>query len=645
MKALTVTMIIVLAICSTSLQGSEVMHAMDFRAVKAGGEMLRRRNLQIEHLFRYQTKHEDGKEYLNFETDVLGLFVNRISLAEADKNIICSGYLALGKFLDAAVHYAAATGDQKLIAQKDRIVKTILASQDDDGYFGIIRKTGNSDLLFKAWILHEGAYLCTALLDDYRYFGNKQSLGAAERFFKMVMANWHRSPKRAGDCSPIGIDETGLLLYQVTGKKEYLEFTANTAFDGRYIEMESLRDWDQILTPIKKVKWTTLQERMAYKVHTYRYFARCYNQLTLYGIEHDDSLLKMTRHTLGKLYDSQKPGLFISGAVGRREGWVDDQYGEGSVGEFCAIAYMTWWLGSLIEVDGNLRHGDIIETAMLNHVYAAQHSQDGRERYFVCISGKRNYRKGAHCCQGNFHRYLSRITGYVYYTFDDGVAVNLYTPGECRFEMDGVDIRLEQRTDYPVSGAIEVIVDPAEERDFALRLRIPEWAKEFDITVNRKAVVPIRADGGVEIRRKWKKGDVVKLQLPMEWRWVKGVAANRGYHALMRGPQVMTLSGRLNPDLKNHTWRDIIIDQGSLSVPCQKDKRVKNRNGFMCNAKGWSPESDRSKEPDLKLVFTDFAEESSLETYFRLTDSIIKTKTKASIENTSVTPTMADEQL
>ncbi|NQU42579.1 glycoside hydrolase family 127 protein [bacterium] len=360
---------------------------------------------------------------------------------------------------------------------------------------------------------------------------------------------------------------------------------------------------------------------MAFKVHTYRYFSRCLNQCDLYRIDPDERLLEMSRYTLEKMLDRTRPGMFISGATGRQEGWVDDQNGQTKIGEYCAIAYQIWWLGRLIEIDGTLQYGDIIERTLLNHVYAAQNPEDGRERYFVNINGKRSYEKGAHCCQGNFHRSLARMPEYIFYTLDNGIAVNLYASCETEISIEGMKVRLEQRTDYPVSGDIEMTIEPSQEKDFALRLRIPKWAGTFNVTVNKQPVVTKQVKGGVEIRRKWKKGDAVRLELPMESRWIQGRGFNEGYYALMRGPQVFCLSERYNPNLKDYSWRDITVDPESLGPPSQEDQRVKQRNGLMCTATGWSPTSDRSQPADVNLVFTDFPEESAMETYYKLPDA------------------------
>lgn len=626
MKMKSIGMVMILAMSCVYGQDREPMRAVDFQAVKPGGELMRRRNLQMQHLFRYQTSQRKpgGKLFHDLDKDILEHWVNRLSVEEGGRKVLLR-YSAIGKFLEAAVCYGASTGNPEIISEKDRVLKILLNSQDPDGYFGFIKRdyadVEDSSHLFVNWTVHDGVYLCMALAEDYRRFGNQQSLDAAESFYQLVMDQWYQAPEEPGGCSPIGIVEAGLMLYEITNNKDYLKFAADTPFDGRYIDMESIRKWRQKLHTSRKYDRKIEQEKMAHKVHTYRYFSRCLDQLNLYRTEPDEGLLATSRHALDKMLDRQRPGMFISGATGRQEGWVDDQNGVRKTGEYCAIAYQIWWLGRLIEIDGKLQYGDLIERTLLNHVYGAQNPEDGRERYMVNINGKRSYEKGAHCCQGNFHRSLARMPGYIFYTFDNGIAVNLYTPCESKIKLQSTEVRLKQRTDYPVSGDIEIDVEPSREKDFALRLRIPKWAEKFNVMVNNKPVATKQVEGGIEILRKWKKGDTVKLQLPMKWRWVQGRRFNEGHYALMRGPQVFSLSQRYNPDLKDYSWRDITVDPESLSSPSQKDQRLKQRNGQMCTAKAWSPKSDRSLPPDIKLIFTDFPEESAMETFFKLSDA------------------------
>ena len=77
--------------------------------------------------------------------------------------------------------------------------------------------------------------------------------------------------------------------------------------------------------------------------------------------------------------------------------------------------------------------------------------------------------------------------------------------------------------------------------DFALRLRIPAWAcdRMSDHSVNGvPASAPITA-GFATLRRRWKDGDRIDLELPMPMRLEAIDADHPNTVALMRGPLVL----------------------------------------------------------------------------------------------------------
>ena len=67
----------------------------------------------------------------------------------------------------------------------------------------------------------------------------------------------------------------------------------------------------------------------------------------------------------------------------------------------------------------------------------------------------------------------------------DGIVLNYYGPSIFEVEISsGNIVKLEQTTDYPKSGKISLVVTPASEESFLLRLRIPGWSKNTKISIN-----------------------------------------------------------------------------------------------------------------------------------------------------------------
>ena len=170
------------------------------------------------------------------------------------------------------------------------------------------------------------------------------------------------------------------------------------------------------------------------------------------------------------------------------------------------------------------------------------------------------------CCPTNVVRLLPSLPGYGYAHRDGDLFVNLYVAGTATVPVAAGDLTLTQETDYPWSGAVKLTVDPSRESAFALRLRIPGWARGEPVPSDlyrhldacdeapslkvNGAPASLDLDRGFAvIRRRWRAGDVVELHLPMPVRRVvshAGVAGNRSRVAVERGPLVYCAEGADN---------------------------------------------------------------------------------------------------
>jgi hypothetical protein len=142
--------------------------------------------------------------------------------------------------------------------------------------------------------------------------------------------------------------------------------------------------------------------------------------------------------------------------------------------------------------------------------------------------------------------------------------VNLFVLGEGALEAGGVPVKLAQHTRYPWDGRVEIAVDPKAPAEFALRVRIPGWARGrplpgdlyryaeagpadgVKLAVNGTSQDLRLEQGFAVLRRTWKAGDRVELDLPMPVRRVlahEAVEADRSRVALERGPVVYCVEG------------------------------------------------------------------------------------------------------
>jgi len=120
------------------------------------------------------------------------------------------------------------------------------------------------------------------------------------------------------------------------------------------------------------------------------------------------------------------------------------------------------------------------------------------------------------CCTANFHQGWPKFAASLWMaSSDNGLAATAYSPCEVHTMVRNIAVHISEETEYPFRGKVRIIVNPAAEVVFPIRLRIPAWAAGSSISVNGQPMpVP---DPGVfaKVERRWKTGDVVEIHFPL----------------------------------------------------------------------------------------------------------------------------------
>ena len=518
-------------------------------------------------------------------------------------------YIGLGKVIAAGSRFAAYTGDAEVGRRTTECIAELMKTRDPDGYLGHMPVEPEGAQNYRNWILHDQEYIILGLVEHWRYCGDAKSLQFARELADYVITTFSKCPKPDKVCTA-GLPEAILALYGCTGDARYLEFAAGTRHGYAYNEVEfsSLRDWEK----------TTLQERKTDLV--YVNLARCYAQGMLYRFEPQENLLAPSRFILKELTHGDSP-LFVTGAASEDEHFACTHDGRHRTAHSCATAYLTRWLDNLLRLEGDLRYGDIIERSIYNAIFAAQEPAGRQLRYFTPFEGSRDYYfRDTFCCPGNYRRIVAELPEMVYYrTVDGGVAVNLFTSSKKTIALDGGrSVTIQQETDYPTSGLVKIAVTPSTPMKFPLRLRIPRWCAKATLTINGQPHEVSSGQPYCEILRTWKPGDVVELNFPMEWRWVKGIREQEGRAALMRGPVLYCAGTNANNNVLKQEPIELMIDPTTLGEPVA-DTSVRPR-GLKVTAKAWAPGTAGQGPATLDIVLTEFVEPSGIATYFRVPD-------------------------
>lgn len=492
-----------------------------------------------------------------------------------------------GASYSLAVHY-----DKQLDHYLDSVIAIIASAQEDDGY--LTTCVTNKCYRLSGWWgrskwekinsheLYNSGHLIESAIAHYRATGKRSFLNVAIKNADLVCKTF--GPNEGQIHRPGGhpIIEMALCkLYKVTGNKKYLDgaryFVEET---GRCTDGHHPSEYSQDHKPILQQ-----DEIVGHAVRAGYLFSGVADVAALTN----DKAYSEALQRIWNNMSSKK--LFITGGIGSRaqgEGFGPNYELNNHTAycETCAAIANVYWNHRMFLATGESKYIDVCERALYNNVLSGvslsgdlffydnpleSDGEHGRQRWFGCA-----------CCPGNVTRFVASVPNYIYAAQGKDIYVNLYAQGKAN--IGGVE--LEQTTDYPWDGKVRIRLNKGGGK-FSIKLRIPGWlkkhpfgnnlytyldaAKTADISVNGVKVSHDNPDY-VSIDRKWKKGDVIEINFPME---VRRVLANdnaeddRGKVALERGPVVFCLEGKDQPD--NTVFDKYILDSTPIQSHFEKD--------------------------------------------------------------------------
>ena len=229
--------------------------------------------------------------------------------------------------------------------------------------------------------------------------------------------------------------------------------------------------------------------------------------------------------------------------------------------ESCNTYNMLKLTEDLNRVKPNGMYGDFYETAMFNHILSAQHPQHGGYVYFTPARPRhyRNYsapNKAMWCCVGTGMEDHGKYGQFVW-THDKGVKaendalyVNLFVASELNWKDRKMVIRQQTAFPYAETSVVEVAKGKG---TFILKVRKPSWCDDFTVKGVGFDTDSYEENGFVCIKRKWKKGDQVKISMPMH-AYIKPMVNVPQYVAIMYGPIMLGMK------TGNEDMRSLIAD-------------------------------------------------------------------------------------
>ncbi len=240
---------------------------------------------------------------------------------------------------------------------------------------------------------------------------------------------------------------------------------------------------------------------------------------------------------------------YLTGGNGSRH--ADEGFGDRfelppdrAYNETCAAIASFQWSWRLLLATGDAKFADHMERVLYNGFGAAV-AVDGQRFCYVNPlqrrgdGGKRRRRAWfkCACCPPNIMRLMASLEHYLATESGDTLYVHQYTGSR----LAGAGLDLAVTTGYPWSGAVRLRVLAAPPAERGVALRVPAWASGTRILINNDAERVLVPAAYHLIRRQWRPGDVITLQLAVPPRWTypdRRVDAVRGCVAIERGPLV-----------------------------------------------------------------------------------------------------------
>ncbi|MGE5244672.1 MAG: glycoside hydrolase family 127 protein [Betaproteobacteria bacterium] len=493
------------------------------------------------------------------------------------------------KVIEAASYLLAAHPDPVLDGKVDELIAIIARAQEPDGYIYSARTADPAHPAPGAgperwsWLstsheLYNQGHLYEAAVAHYQATGKRTLLDVAIKSANLVCKVF--GPNGRHDAP--GHEEVELALvklYRVTGDRRYLDEAKffldqrgrphtdpphQFAADDPFAIYDSLQYRQDDVPVVDQRQAEGHAVRAMYLYNGITDVATLDNQ-PAYGAAVDrlwNDVVSKRMYLTGGL-----------GSVGRTEAFGDDYVlPNRAYAETCASVGGLLWYHRMFLREGDAKYYDTFERTLYNG-YLSGVSLSGDSFFYQnpLVSDGRVERSkyfDVACCPANLARLMGQLPGLVYAQRPGEVYVNLYIGSDATFAASGTRLHLIQTTDYPWSGRVTLRVDPDQSAEFDLALRVPGWARGeavpgdlyrftdagggrsrngvITLTVNGKPVPVAPVKGYARIRRRWTKGDVVRLDLPMPVHRVvanSAVAEDRGRAAIQRGPVVYCLEG------------------------------------------------------------------------------------------------------
>lgn len=489
-----------------------------------------------------------------------------------------------GKWVTSAILAYRYRPEPQLKAILDGAINGLIATQTSDGYIGNYADARHLD----SWDIWGRKYCLLGLIAYYDLTKEKNALLAASRLADHLMKELagkdilivkkgnHHGMAASSVLEPV------CLLYARTGYKRYLDFAE-----------EIVREWEtadgpQLISKAgadvskrfpKPENWYGPEQgQKAYEMMS------CYEGLLeLYRLTGKEEYREAVVKTWKNILDTE---INIAGSGSAKECW----FGGKELQTLPILHYqetcvtVTWIKlnQQLLRLTGEAKYADAIEQTYYNALLGAMKSDGTDWAKYNPLSGQRmegseQCGMGLNCCVASGPRGLFTFPPAVIMQSTDGLQINFFSEGTYTLQTPGKQkAEIIQKTDYPVTGKIGLQVLVPKPETMTLKIRIPVWSKQTVMTVNGETFTGIVPGENTVIRREWKSGDQVSLELDMRGRVIRQGKLPVNL-AIVRGPVVLARDARLGGPAVNAILSPVtdMEDYLTLEPAAQKQQGIR----------------------------------------------------------------------
>jgi len=470
------------------------------------------------------------------------------SLERNDFHGFIAGH-SFGQYLSALARAWAATGSEPTRAKVNRLVKGYAETLDPKAKFFV-------DYRLPAYTYDK---LSCGLIDAHEFANDPLAMEVHEKLTRAMVAYLpekalsrqeqrsrpHKETSYTWD-ETYTLPENLFLAYQRSGKTFYRDLAKKYLEDDTYFN--PLAQGNNVL-PFE---------------HAYSHVNAFSSAMQAYITLGSEKHLRAATNGFDMLVKTQS---FVTGGWGPDEAFGEPGRGQlgdslssthasfetpcGAYGHFKITRY-------LLRVTKDAKYGDSMERVLYNTILGAWPVQaDGTSFYYsdYATTGKKVwYGQKWPCCSGTFPQLAADYHVSTYLRASDGVYVNLFTPSKLSWSDNGGRYGLQQETRYPFSPQVTVRVSGSKPKEYTLYFRIPVWSGPDPVlSVNGNRVSdPVQPGTFASVRRTWKDGDRVELELPLSLRLETVDANHPNLVALMHGPLVLLAVADSQPSFESN---------------------------------------------------------------------------------------------